>query len=127
MAKDSFEKKIEDMRTWTHCLVIPPNPYATRDGNGGEKGNGVTGIATAAQTVRTERPVIVPLALKVTSRGSVSDGVVTSFVATIHFRGWTYRCCSNAKVNSNNGVMEEVWDGVDIPHGVNLERRGTGG
>ncbi|KAL9179232.1 hypothetical protein ACHAXT_008522 [Thalassiosira profunda] len=90
---DIIDGKMQDMTTWTHCLVVPPNPYATSD----EK---------ASQTVRPERAGIVPVALESASGG-------TSLVATIHFRGWTYRCCCNAAAGLEeehaDRPMESIW------------------
>jgi len=123
------QKKIEDMESWTHCLVIPPNPYgssSTKSNSG--SGHGDSSKASTMQTVRPEKPGIVPVKIVTTTTSSSNNNgsrekeeEVTSFVAMIHFRGWTYRCCCNSllpgsgtkdklKIDEHYDLpMESIW------------------
>lgn len=89
-SRNLTEQMIHDMRSWTHCLVIPPSvdPSASSSSSS----------SSSIQTVRPERPGIVPIILEQTC---------TSSVAVIHFRGWTYRCCCN--------TFDEDVHHVDLP------------
>jgi len=136
------QKKIEDMENWTHCLVIPPNPYygssSTTKSNSDISGHGESKASTM-QTVRPEKPGIVPVKIVTTTTSSSNNNgsrekeeEVTSFVAMIHFRGWTYRCCCNSllpSLSKENGSgrkeklkmdehydlpMESIWHKDDV-------------
>ena len=113
--------KIEQMKQWTHCLVIPPPPFDNTVTNSGEKNNNKA-RASSSQVVRsTERPGITPLVIEYydssacaqlnsgKNNGSNDEKDVTlSMVAVIpSFRGWTYRCCCNI-FSSSRKVKEEV-------------------
>ncbi|KAL7544835.1 hypothetical protein ACHAWF_008199 [Thalassiosira exigua] len=122
-AAGGAERKLRDMRTWTHCLVIPPNPgdvsdSGGKDGGGGAGGSGKGGGKRrgegggkaddrASRTVRPERPGIVPVSLE--EGGS-------SVVATAQFRGWTYRCCCNAGGGSGGDDDEDDDDDDNGTH-----------
>ncbi len=100
--------KVRDMAGWTHCLVVPPPPFdARRPSSPG---------SSSGRTVRAERPGIVPLEMsRVVVGGGDDAGTkerMTSHVASIRFRGWTYRCCVN-----DDGVTTATDDDVhsDLP------------
>jgi predicted P-type ATPase len=101
--------KIHDMKRWTHCLIIPPNPYDDV-GQGGEGGK-----ARRTAFIRREHPGIAPLSIETSLNGGVA-----STVAVVHFRGWTYRCCCNYASNGGTSEnehtdipMERIWKGSD--------------
>jgi hypothetical protein len=78
--------KVEGMKDWTHCLVLPPQSYEKEAGG------------------------IVPVSVAVES--SEEDGRQCCCTAVVHFRGLTYRCCVD--VNSSVDVhvdleMESIW------------------
>ena len=135
----SIHEKIVDMKCWTHCLVIPPNPYnnlgsgdSTQSGNvsiesgrkemskktnkqhSKKKANNNNNNNNNMQTVRPERPGIVPLKVIKEEFTTTEGNEITSFVAMIHFRGWTYRCCCNDGVDYSGGEhvdlpIESIW------------------
>ncbi|KAL7459250.1 hypothetical protein ACHAWC_011327 [Mediolabrus comicus] len=118
--EEVIQWKINQMKQWTHCLVIPPSPSydnkdynntsaATNNSNNNTKKKSSKSSSQVVQS--TERPGIAPVTIEhyVSGGGSSSsntddnDGEVTaSIVAVIpSFRGWTYRCCCN--VSSRSG------------------------
>jgi len=113
------KKKIEDMENWTHCLVIPPNPYggsSTTKSSGSGDGDSK---ASTMQTVRPEKPGIVPVKIVSTTTssniGSEEEKEVTSFVAMIHFRGWTYRSCCNSLLPGSGEEKLKMDEHYDLP------------
>ncbi len=83
-----MEQKIHDMCSWTHCLVIPPTP----NGAGGNHSS----LSSSVQTMRPEKPGIVPVTIEESSSYRADEkSKTTSIVAVIQFRGWSYRCCCN--------------------------------
>ena len=107
-------QKVRDMAGWTHCLVVPPPPFdARRPSSAG---------SSSGRTARAERPGIVPVEMsRVVVDGGDDAGTkerMTSHVASIRFRGWTYRCCVNddgATTSTDDDVhsdlpMESIWN-----------------
>ncbi|KAK1733658.1 cation-transporting ATPase [Skeletonema marinoi] len=115
---DSVKWKIEQMKQWTHCLVIPPPPFDNSSNN--NKQSGAKRTSSSSQVARsTERPGITPLVIEYQSSnngsGEEDAGVVKSMVAVIpSFRGWTYRCCCNIIIGSSGGV-EKIGVHTDLP------------
>ena len=133
----NIQRKLHDMKVWTHCLIIPPNPYDKTDsaatptnknnatasnntagGMGSKRGKAATSNknSSSASLNRPERPGIVPLNLETVKSSSSSSlsSHTNSLVATVHFRGWTYRCCCNYSVDESIDVhgdlpMESIW------------------
>mmetsp|Transcript_30537 Transcript_30537/g.61020 ORF Transcript_30537/g.61020 Transcript_30537/m.61020 type:complete len:1555 (+) Transcript_30537:226-4890(+) len=108
---ETAERKAEDMRTWTHCLIIPPNPYDVNEESplGSKSGFGNKGRrSTNASLIRPERPGIVPLTLEEAKQSTSSfSKSLQSLVAVVHFRGWTYRCCCNYSFRDGNNEKSE--------------------
>ncbi len=97
---ETTERKAEDMRFWTHSLIIPPNPFAISDESALESTNGVRNKRKnnlSSTLIRPEKPGIVPLTLEESEQSTPSSSSKTlqSLVAVVRFRGWTYRCCCN--------------------------------
>jgi len=122
MIQQQQQKKIEDMENWTHCLVIPPNPYgssSTTKSSGSGHGDSK---ASTMQTVRPEKPGIVPVKIVTTTTSSSNNNgsrekeeEETSFVAMIHFRGWTYRCCCNSLLGIGIKEKLKIDEHYDLP------------
>lgn len=115
--------KIEQMKQWTHCLVIPPPPF---DNNSviktTSKQNSTKRKSTSTQVAQTtERPGITPLVIEYQSyNGSTNEkqegDEIRSMVAVIpSFRGWTYRCCCNISSSSSGSGTEKVDVHADLP------------
>ncbi|KAL3759437.1 hypothetical protein ACHAWU_000736 [Discostella pseudostelligera] len=120
-----MEQKIHGMKCWTHCLVIPPSTYGAKGGNhvsSSSKAGFSSSSSTPSssfQTVRPERPGIVPVTMeKSSSYDAIKNITTTSFVAVIHFRGWTYRCCCNVSNDKDLPMVSIFQDKkeIDLAH-----------
>lgn len=86
-SKLNERSKVQTMKEWTHCLVVPPYSYEKETG----------GIV----------PVIV-----VDSDQEGSEGCT----AVVHFRGLSYRCCvnvDNARIDADL-EMQSIWKTDDL-------------
>ena len=98
-----MEQKIYDMRSWTHCLIIPPTPNCAG-------GNNASASSSSIQTMRPERPGIVSVKIEESSSHYANEPNKTTSVAVIHFRGWSYRCCCNV-----SKFIDDDYHHVDLP------------
>jgi cation-transporting ATPase 13A1 len=149
---NSVQWKIEQMKHWTHCLVIPPPPF---DNNNVVVNNNKASKKSGA--ARTERPGITPLIIEYYATTTNMNGnnakeksngggeeVMASMVAVIpSFRGWTYRCCCNIIGSSKSGdngegneegagvhidlPMESIWHNKDTTSSTTGAAEGGGG
>ncbi len=124
--EEVIQWKINQMKQWTHCLVIPPSPsydnheYNTATANNNSKNNTKkkkkSSSKLSSQVVQsTERPGIAPVTIEHYVSGGVGSSsnndndddngkVTASIVAVIpSFRGWTYRCCCNVSTRTGLG------------------------
>jgi cation-transporting ATPase 13A1 len=117
--EEVIQWKINQMKQWTHCLVIPPSPsYDNKDYNDNRKNSSKRkkkrSSKSSSQVVQsTERPGIAPVTIEHYVTGGGGSGsntddndngeVTASIVAVIpSFRGWTYRCCCNVSDRSGS-------------------------
>jgi magnesium-transporting ATPase (P-type) len=86
--------KVEHMKQWTHCLVLPPQSYDKEDGG------------------------IVPVSVV-----EPSEEGRQCCAAVINFRGLTYRCCVNASsVDVHADLeMESIWKSNDYLEDIDEE------
>ncbi|KAL7498233.1 hypothetical protein ACHAWT_006367 [Skeletonema menzelii] len=121
---NNVQWKIEQMKQWTHCLVIPPPPFDNNNAivNNNSKLNNTKKSSSTQVARSTERPGITPLVVEYQSHsGNINDEageVKKSMVAVIpSFRGWTYRCCCNINVSSSSSSsgVEKVDVHADLP------------
>jgi cation-transporting ATPase 13A1 len=100
--------KIQEMKSWTHCLVLPHSHSYDE----------------SSTAVRGEEGGIVPVSIvetPVPMRSSSGDKEeILSYAAVIQFRGLIYRCCVNWFPKNGDGyhadrkvhadlVMESIW------------------
>ena len=111
----AFSRRDEDgrggMEGWTHALVVPAGQQRAEDGGGG--GGSEKRRRKRSSAVGGERPGIVPLDVETVRSGRTGDGPSTA-VATVRFRGWTYRCCRaggrrGGYCPDDDPPMESIW------------------